>query len=160
MFEEFMDEVRESLNWKADSKGYNEALFEFVHSNHLTHAEGEIVYKVIRYHNAHNKEDLVKICAWAYLIWKRRNESAEGMAKLEEELLEIVTNRPTVAGIPLVNCQHCGKSGLPSEWAYWNERSEKLSVTTECANILREQWHSEPKLMEIYYGVQKKPARV
>ena len=34
------------------------------------HALGEIIYKVRRYAARRNAEDLVKIVAWAYLVWR------------------------------------------------------------------------------------------
>jgi len=34
------------------------------------HALGEIVYKARRYAAKRNVEDVLKIAAWAYLIWK------------------------------------------------------------------------------------------
>jgi hypothetical protein len=34
------------------------------------HAIGEIIYKAVRYSKRGDKDDLVKIAAWAFLIYK------------------------------------------------------------------------------------------
>jgi len=77
-FEEFSVEVREQLEGKARRKGYNETgvegrnlLFEFNFQFFPGHAQGEIVYKLVRGLEKKDPEDLVKVAAWAYLIWKQ-----------------------------------------------------------------------------------------
>jgi len=78
--EVFLNTVRELLENTAKSKGYNaeglqgrNALYEFIYHqlglNTHTHALGEIVYKAVRYNSKKNEEDLVKIAAWALLVW-------------------------------------------------------------------------------------------
>jgi hypothetical protein len=56
------------LGGAADSKGYNDALFEV--TRELPHPLGEIVYKVIRYSKQRNIGDLEKIVAWAELEYR------------------------------------------------------------------------------------------
>jgi hypothetical protein len=79
-FEWFCEHVQNRCEKEAKAKGYNvtgvegkNELLQFVDSaiapNH-SHALGEIIYKTIRYKNKRNKDDLVKIAAWAYLLWK------------------------------------------------------------------------------------------
>ena len=75
-FQDFAQQARELVDTQAASKGYNQtgaegpnALFDFCGNMGLTHAEGEIVYKVVRWHNRHDKADLLKIAAWAFLLW-------------------------------------------------------------------------------------------
>lgn len=79
-FAEFIDKVKALLEPTAAGKGYNTTgidgqndLYEFVQSfasDH--HALGEIVYKAKRYAAKGNPEDILKIAAWAFLVWKHR----------------------------------------------------------------------------------------
>lgn len=77
-WETFVKETRELLEPTASGKGYNSTgvdgkneLFEFVSGiAGPGHALGEIVYKAVRYKNKHQEDDLLKIAAWAYLIWR------------------------------------------------------------------------------------------
>lgn len=75
-FESFIGEIRQIFG-KSVSKGYGpmqpddpNPLYDFMltfFSN--DHALGEIIYKAIRYRNKRNPEDLIKIAAWAWLVW-------------------------------------------------------------------------------------------
>ena len=79
-YEAFMAEVRTLLDGAAKGKGYNasdldghNALYEFVEAMNdgaAGHALGEIVYKARRYAAKRNPEDVLKIAAWAFLIYK------------------------------------------------------------------------------------------
>lgn len=80
-FDEFIGEVSCALGSAARSKGYYQGLhhdwadknpsFEFIRDYvDEDHALGEMVYKVLRYKSQSNKEDLIKIAAWAFLEWK------------------------------------------------------------------------------------------
>jgi hypothetical protein len=75
-FDDFMDGARELIDAKAKAKGYNEGgddrndLMEFTNRFFPGHAGGEIVYKAIRYGRKKDKTDLLKIAAWAYLLWR------------------------------------------------------------------------------------------
>lgn len=75
-FEDFMEQARELVEGKAKEKGYNEAgagkndLMEFTNKFFPGHAGGEIVYKAIRYGRKKDKSDLLKVAAWAYLLWR------------------------------------------------------------------------------------------
>lgn len=81
-FSAFSTAVRVLVEGKAASKGYNQSgadggndLMEFTTKFFPGHAGGEIVYKAIRYSRHKQKEDLLKIAAWAYLIWRYDEES-------------------------------------------------------------------------------------
>jgi hypothetical protein len=71
-----MSGARELVEGKAIAKGYNEGgtekndLMEFTNKFFPGHAGGEIVYKAIRYGRKKDKADLLKIAAWAYLLWR------------------------------------------------------------------------------------------
>jgi len=78
-FKEFSKEVQNLVEGNAAEKGYNtngadgdNELYEFVQnlSKSDSHAIGEIVYKAVRYTKKKDKKDILKIAAWAYLIWK------------------------------------------------------------------------------------------
>lgn len=79
-FDEFTAQVRALLEPTAACKGYNTTgldgrneLYEFVQSfagDH--HALGEIVYKVKRYAAKGNIEDILKVAAWAFLVYKHQ----------------------------------------------------------------------------------------
>lgn len=78
----FEREVRTLLGGTAAGKSYSTTgpdgpneLYAFV--QHMTgghhHALGEIVYKAKRYAAKGNPEDLAKIAAWAFLVWRHRD---------------------------------------------------------------------------------------
>lgn len=86
-FDNFILAVRETMESKAASKGYNptgidgpNVLFDFVTSfAGAGHALGEIVYKARRFASKRDPEDLVKIAAWAFLAWRYFNtKGAQG----------------------------------------------------------------------------------
>ena len=76
VFDVFAAGVRELVEGKAREKGYNEGgperndLMEFTNKFFPGHAGGEICYKAIRYSRKGDKTDLLKIAAWAYLLWR------------------------------------------------------------------------------------------
>ena len=80
-FDSFTGNMKSILDAKSYSKGYCDAgadgkneLYEFIekHVGAMPHAHalGEIIYKVVRYARKQDPEDLEKIAAWAYLIYK------------------------------------------------------------------------------------------
>ena len=78
-FQKFTGEVEQLLGGTASGKGYAAGgpngpnpLYEFVQglSNSSAHGLGEIVYKAQRYSSKHNQEDVLKIAAWAFLVWR------------------------------------------------------------------------------------------
>lgn len=69
-FESFTAGARRLMDEVAKEKGYDSDLLSFCQKMRLTHAEGEIIYKLVRYNRKRNPEDLLKIAAWAYLMWK------------------------------------------------------------------------------------------
>lgn len=80
-YQQFTEEVHHLLNGKAEEKHYNQTgpdsqnkLYEFVQDTIGSdgHALGEIVYKVKRYAALGNPEDILKVAAWAFLVWKHR----------------------------------------------------------------------------------------
>ena len=79
-FEAFVSLIQDAVDKGAKEKGYNRTgvegkneMFQFLNGTvapNDSHALGEIIYKAVRYSNKHDKTDLVKIAAWAFLIWK------------------------------------------------------------------------------------------
>lgn len=78
-FNQFMTEVGTLLGGTASGKGYSATgadgdnpLYAFVQSMNEghQHALGEIVYKARRYAAKRNPEDILKVAAWAFLVWK------------------------------------------------------------------------------------------
>lgn len=76
-WEQFVASARELLEPTASGKGYNSTgvngkneLYEFVSNHAPGHALGEIIYKAVRYGKKRDKADILKIAAWAYLIWR------------------------------------------------------------------------------------------
>jgi hypothetical protein len=78
-FGKFVEQVGEVLTATARGKGYIDeweskpggALFDLIESVCPGHPIGEIIYKAIRYRSKEDPGDLVKIAAWAYLVWSR-----------------------------------------------------------------------------------------
>jgi len=74
-----MREMQEELNKKAAEKGYDSAgadgplspLATFLAAEFSDHALGEIVCKCVRFKANNDPTDLVKIAAWAFLVYKR-----------------------------------------------------------------------------------------
>lgn len=78
-YAQFTEEVEHLLQGTAAGKGYSTTgpdgdnlLYEFVQtmSEGHQHALGEIVYKARRFASKGNEEDILKIAAWAFLVWK------------------------------------------------------------------------------------------
>ena len=78
-FDTFVAELREICEAAAKDKGYNNTgidgkndLYQFIQSisGSDSHAIGEIIYKAVRYSRKRDKKDLIKIAAWAFLIYK------------------------------------------------------------------------------------------
>lgn len=81
-FDEFVGNVKGLLDNSARQKAYNATgvdgpnqLFDFIYSvADMGHALGEIIYKVIRYKAKGNPEDIEKVAAWAFLVWRKHHE--------------------------------------------------------------------------------------
>lgn len=79
-FDAFVKQTRALMEPTAASKGYSRngvdgknALYEFVAEfTNDGHGLGEIVYKAKRYAAKRNDEDLLKIAAWAFLVWRHQ----------------------------------------------------------------------------------------
>ena len=78
-FPSFCEGVQDLLDETAATKGYHQTgltgpnpMYAFVAetAGGPGHALGEIIYKVRRYAARRNPEDLVKVAAWAYLVWR------------------------------------------------------------------------------------------
>ena len=78
-FAAFCVAVRDLLDETVATKGYQQTgltdanpLYEFVAetAGGPGHALGEIIYKVRRYSARRDPEDLLKVAAWAYLVWR------------------------------------------------------------------------------------------
>ncbi len=83
-FARFCAEMRRLLDQDAAGKGYHAVgpdgpnrLYEFVAETvgGPGHALGEIVFKVRRYAARRQREDLAKIAAWAFLVWRHDRPS-------------------------------------------------------------------------------------
>jgi len=83
-FQDFSGAVLASLSDTAAGKGYNATgvdgenrVYAIIHAatGGHGHALGEIVYKALRYARKRDPMDLVKIAAWAFLIYKHHEES-------------------------------------------------------------------------------------
>ena len=81
-FLRFAKDVRDLLGVAAEERGYNTGgpdsdnrLYDFVRDfiggHPHSHALGEVVYKVVRYRNKGNREDLLKAAAWLFLVLRR-----------------------------------------------------------------------------------------
>jgi hypothetical protein len=82
-YAEFQRNVMALLEPTAKGKGYNTTgvdgqnlLYEFVQEavGGPGHAIGEAIYKVRRYAAKRNPEDLEKLAAWAFLMWKHHQD--------------------------------------------------------------------------------------
>ena len=82
-FEEFTTLVRDLLEPTAAAKGYSKGgangpnpLYEFVEevAGGPGHPLGEIIYKARRYSSLKQERDVLKIAAWAFLVWKSHKE--------------------------------------------------------------------------------------
>ena len=78
-FEGFTRDVKGLLADTAEGKGYNATgvdgynqTYEFIQTatGDHGHAIGEIIYKALRYMRKRDPQDLLKIAAWAYLVFK------------------------------------------------------------------------------------------
>lgn len=82
------DAVRKILGFQAQGKGYTgltpdaeadgRSVLDFVAQNAPGHPEGEIVYKVLRWRAKRDPQDLLKIMAWAFLLWDANNRLMSG----------------------------------------------------------------------------------
>lgn len=76
--EDFIKGMKYFLEGKAIEKGYltpvGNILMDFMNSKFPDHALGEIVYKTVRYSKLKNSEDLLKIAAWACLVYEWRDK--------------------------------------------------------------------------------------
>ncbi len=77
----FCNDVEGLLTQTAASKGYNNTgtdgenqVYEFIRSvnGNDGHSIGEVIYKLLRWSRKGNPEDLLKACAWIFLIWKHQ----------------------------------------------------------------------------------------
>jgi hypothetical protein len=83
--EEFLKQTAGVLGEEALGKGYagssgaaaieDSRLADFVADLELPHAEGELLYKLVRWHRKRNLVDLLKIVSWAFIIWRRESHS-------------------------------------------------------------------------------------
>jgi alpha/beta superfamily hydrolase len=78
-YEMFCHEIEMMLGSIAKEKGYNttgpngeNVVYKFIYdaTGDHGHGIGEIIYKAIRYMRKRDPEDLLKLSAWSYLIWK------------------------------------------------------------------------------------------
>ena len=76
--EAFMEEVRDSLNGQAERKGYTKSgapdqlgsFLAFIGAE-PGHAVGEIILKCVEHLKSPRDVNLVKIAAWAFILYRR-----------------------------------------------------------------------------------------
>ena len=82
-FRAFCSEVEAALTATAAGKGYNATgvdgenrVYAVIHdaTGGHGHAIGEIVYKALRYARKRDPHDLVKLAAWAFLVFKHHQD--------------------------------------------------------------------------------------
>lgn len=79
-------EVEKILKKDAGGKGYTGLVagedgrptLDFVAQHAPGHPEGEIMYKVLRWRAMRDPKDLLKIMAWAFLLWDSHNRANQG----------------------------------------------------------------------------------
>ena len=78
-YEMFCLRIQSMLESTAKEKGYNStgvdgdnSVYRLIYeaTGDHGHGIGEIIYKAIRYMRKRNPEDLLKLAAWSYLIWR------------------------------------------------------------------------------------------
>ena len=78
-FDRFFSLVRDSVDGQAARKGYTDkgpdgdnSLFQFTHAIGADrgHSIGEIIYKAAEYMHEPREVLLIKICGWAYMLWR------------------------------------------------------------------------------------------
>ena len=74
--EAWLQEIKYIVFGRAQSKGYaatddgdGRDLLDFVKQHFNGHAEGEVVYKLIRWAKKRNPEDILKAAAWCFLVY-------------------------------------------------------------------------------------------
>jgi hypothetical protein len=88
-YQEFSERVKSLLDDSARAKAYNATgvdgpneLFDFIgRVAGDGHALGEIIYKVIRFKAKENTEDIEKIAAWAFLVWRKHQNEHRGRVR-------------------------------------------------------------------------------
>ncbi len=99
-FEAFCDAVRDLLDQQAATKGYQQTgltgpnpLYALVSdmAGGPGHACGEIAYKTIRYAKRRDPNDLLKIAAWSYLIWRFDHQGAARGRGLFSKIVKALT---------------------------------------------------------------------
>lgn len=88
-FDQFINEVKTLLSATAEKKGYSSgspdsenAVYKFVASvtdsgGVSGHAIGEAQYKLIRYAAKHDPVDLLKCCAWCFLLYSHHPDKTD-----------------------------------------------------------------------------------
>lgn len=71
----FKEQIDLMVNPVASAKGYDDKLIELVRdcvADHpMKHALGEIIYKVVRYSHTRRVDDILKVGAWAALVFEQ-----------------------------------------------------------------------------------------
>lgn len=107
--DDFVLEIKRKVLGQAKEKGYitgNEdsgrALYDFIDKyvhNH-GHAIGEIVYKAVRFSRRKDPEDIVKVAAWAFLVWDAHRRGISGdlekLYQISEDEADKIVNAPVM----------------------------------------------------------------
>ena len=106
----FMKLVSDKVGDQAHDKGYRigdadtgEDLLKVTGDDH---AIGEIIYKAVRFRAKKNQDDLVKIAAWAFLLW-RKNKPLDG----DDLDVSVTEDSPYLSN----GCCRCCGRGRPEE---------------------------------------------
>lgn len=96
-FQQFSQETLYILDSAAHGKGYavngdGREVLDFVDQHFKGHAAGEVIYKVIRWMKKKDPTDLIKIAAWAFLMWDQEYRSKR------KEAVSDVAWSPTTKG--------------------------------------------------------------
>lgn len=120
---DFYIELQDMVIRNAKKKGYHgegdngRILYDFVAEYAHGHSIGEIIYKAIRWTRKKDTTDLVKIAAWAFLIWDNtRRYNSSGVAEAPESFdketrIKEDINSYVSEGLPHAgntSCANCG----------------------------------------------------
>lgn len=124
--QDFYLEMSEMVINNAKKKGYHgndedgRVLFDFVTKYSEGHSIGEIIYKAIRWTKKRDNKDIVKIAAWAFLIWdgERRNNEVRVRGLGSQTMMEHEISKPSkeVAYSTSQTCGNCGYVHSAHKW--------------------------------------------
>lgn len=136
----FFDELYAIVGGKAQQKGYaslnakdssGRETLDFVKQHAPGHAEGEMMYKIIRWTKKRQPEDLLKLAAWAFLVWDQYRRERAGQ-QTEAPLVDhmVVGREPYAEAGPVAPATYLGGApGLRRDMQEAQERHAKNRCT-------------------------------